>query len=474
MKSIKPYTLQGIAFTAILMLTFTTNYNANAESLTVNGDLDVKGIVTVGNNLDLTEIPPGSIRWRQALSVFEGYDGTSWNTFPLSVFNDDGTTSWGNNTSASGNFATAWGNGNSASGKNATTWGFGNTVSGETAAAWGRENTVEGDFSNAWGFKNVVNGINVTAWGRENVAAGKFSTVWGSKNNTNGLYATAWGYYVNAPSYLSTAFGKYNIGSVSISDDGNDSNDGDKVWKKLDSLIEIGIGVDDQNRANALTLLKDGRIALGKHDTLDLLQNKTEAVQIMGAIKVGDYPSNPGANASEGSIRLRTDASGNNDLLGYVNGSWRSLIQSGGGGDQTLSISGNQLTISGPGGNTVTLPSGNDSADGQNSTKWYTGSSGPANSVGLDGDLYLNTSNGDIFRKTSGSWGNSIGNLRGLRGPEGASPFLLDGDNAYYTAGNVGIGVETPSEMLDVSGNIQVGGMIFLTTPAGDIPSMTY
>ena len=124
-------------------------------------------------------------------------------------------------------------------------------------------------------------------------------------------------------------------------------------------MFEIGVGVDDKNRANALTLLKNGRIALGKHDTLTSLQDQTETLQVMGAIKVGDYPTNPGANASEGAIRFKT-ANGSNDLLGYVNGSWKSLTQSGGGGsggsDQTLSISGDQLTISGSGGNTVTLP----------------------------------------------------------------------------------------------------------------------
>ena len=41
---------------------------------------------------------------------------------------------------------------------------------------------------------------------------------------------------------------------------------------------------------------------------------------------------------------------------------------------------------------------------------------------------------------------------QGLQGPAGSSPFLLNGANAYYTAGNLGIGTSTPTEKLEVAG----------------------
>jgi hypothetical protein len=44
----------------------------------------------------------------------------------------------------------------------------------------------------------------------------------------------------------------------------------------------------------------------------------------------------------------------------------------------------------------------------------------------------------------------------GPQGPAGASPFSLNGTDAVYTQGNVGIGTATPVEKLDVAGNIFV------------------
>lgn len=44
----------------------------------------------------------------------------------------------------------------------------------------------------------------------------------------------------------------------------------------------------------------------------------------------------------------------------------------------------------------------------------------------------------------------------GPTGPQGASPFLLNGTNAYYNAGRVGIGTSTPLQSLDVNGSLMV------------------
>lgn len=50
----------------------------------------------------------------------------------------------------------------------------------------------------------------------------------------------------------------------------------------------------------------------------------------------------------------------------------------------------------------------------------------------------------------------------GFPGPAGASPFTLNGGNAVFTTGNVGIGTSLPTEALYVSGNANLNGYLAL------------
>jgi YVTN family beta-propeller protein len=56
----------------------------------------------------------------------------------------------------------------------------------------------------------------------------------------------------------------------------------------------------------------------------------------------------------------------------------------------------------------------------------YTGATDPDASTGINGDIYINTDNGDLWQKSNGSW-TSIGNIKGEDGEDGA-----DGEDGTY------------------------------------------
>lgn len=56
------------------------------------------------------------------------------------------------------------------------------------------------------------------------------------------------------------------------------------------------------------------------------------------------------------------------------------------------------------------------------SSTWHTGSGAPASGLGADGDMYLNTANGDVYGpKASGAWGSPSANIVGPAAPQATS-----------------------------------------------------
>jgi hypothetical protein len=71
------------------------------------------------------------------------------------------------------------------------------------------------------------------------------------------------------------------------------------------------------------------------------------------------------------------------------------------------------------------LPYGGGTGSGGGSA-WLTGIGVPDDGDGVNGDMYLRTSNGDVYQKASGTWGSPVGNIRGPAGADGANG--ADGD----------------------------------------------
>ena len=80
-------------------------------------------------------------------------------------------------------------------------------------------------------------------------------------------------------------------------------------------------------------------------------------------------------------------------------------------------------------------PAGN---NGTNGATWYTGSGAPSAGLGVNGDLYLNTVNSDVYQKSGGSW-SVIANIKGATGagvPTGGAanqPLIKNSATDYDT-----------------------------------------
>ncbi|WP_027521767.1 DUF2961 domain-containing protein [Bradyrhizobium sp. Ec3.3] len=62
---------------------------------------------------------------------------------------------------------------------------------------------------------------------------------------------------------------------------------------------------------------------------------------------------------------------------------------------------------------------GANGADGARGSLWYEGAGAPGTITGqADGDVYLNTTNGDVYKRASGAW-TLTGNIKGLQGDPG-------------------------------------------------------
>lgn len=91
-----------------------------------------------------------------------------------------------------------------------------------------------------------------------------------------------------------------------------------------------------------------------------------------------------------GDFYLRTDT---DDIYSKSGGSWSVLVNIKG----------------------ATGATGAAGADGTNGSVWYEGAGAPSTTHN-DGDFYLNTTNGDVYKQVSGSWGSPVGNIQGPAG----------------------------------------------------------
>ncbi len=182
------------------------------------------------------------------------YHATAWGKNTLA--NHNYATAWGENTTASEDYATAWGLRTTASAMYATAWGIDTKAVTVHSTAWGTSTEASGSKATAWGDETKASGGLATAWGDETKASGSWATAWGDGTEASGDWATAWGYYTDAPSAYETVLGCFNVKYTPNDPDGWDEND--RLF-----VIANGIGYGSDNRSNAVTILKNGKIGIG-------------------------------------------------------------------------------------------------------------------------------------------------------------------------------------------------------------------
>jgi len=152
---------------------------------------------------------------------------------------------------ASGDYATAMGEFNTASGNNSFSTGKTTTADGNSSVSFGTSTRASGSGAAAFGVATIANGNFSTAFGSstftDSGAAGSFST--GFTTSTYGFYSASFGESTIANARSSFVLGRFNVGG------GNTT-----TWTNTDPLFEIGIGQNIANKANALTVYKNGII----------------------------------------------------------------------------------------------------------------------------------------------------------------------------------------------------------------------
>jgi hypothetical protein len=137
--------------------------------------------------------------------------------------------------------------------------GYSTVANNSYATAMGRNTTASGTAATALGYFTVASGSNSTSFGSYNQATGSEATAMNSNTIASGFASTAMGFATIAKADFSAALGSYtksrSPGSLVIGLYNDTTN--------TNRLFEIGNGIAENARANALTVLVNGNMGLG-------------------------------------------------------------------------------------------------------------------------------------------------------------------------------------------------------------------
>ena len=132
-------------------------------------------------------------------------------------------------------------------------FGFNTIASGPHSTAMGGTTTASGYASTTLGVSTIASASYTTALGRETSATGENAFATGRQTEAEGYYSTTMGLSTLAKSYASVVLGRFN----------DTTSTSATTWNTDDPVFIIGNGTATNSRKNALTVLKNGNIGIG-------------------------------------------------------------------------------------------------------------------------------------------------------------------------------------------------------------------
>ena len=261
----------------LLMIFFTTN--TKAQNVGIGISSPVARLHVADSNVLFTGIYPSPaspgntpvsgtgvrMMWYADKAAFRAgtASGTNWDKDNIGI-NSFAT---GANTKATGDYSVAAGVGTKASGLAAVAMGYQTNASGFSSVTLGYQTIASEQYSTALGENTTASGVGSIAMGFNTTASGGLSTTMGGFTKAIGLSSTAMGQGTKAQADYSNTMG---YGTKSTSDYStvigrfNDTS-------ATNRLFEIGNGLTDNTRSNALTVLADGNMGIGTVNPLEKL-----------------------------------------------------------------------------------------------------------------------------------------------------------------------------------------------------------